>query len=141
MRQEILDIEGMIKVEAIIPLIPTDQRGNTFSLYCPKRSKEMLVVHRKRGQRFGGHYHLGNDPSKNPEKLFLAYGWVKALFIKDGQRERMILKPGNFITIYPRTHHFLEVLRDEAVIVEIRTTFFDKENPDTESSGPFPKDF
>jgi len=118
-----------LKTSTVAP-VSSDQRGSIFEWKLPDHIQVTICV-RKAGVQSGGHYHKGTDPSKNPERLFIAAGRVKLTCVdSEGRKEEKILGSGSRIIIYPDIKHYLEILED-AVILEYRITHFDKKNPDT----------
>lgn len=94
----------------------------------------VTVLERKAGTKFGGHYHIGADPSKNPERMFLANGKVKAIFRKqDGYFEVHVFKPGDQWEIYPHVAHAFLALED-SVLLEFRVSHYNPSQPDTRPS-------
>ena len=126
-------MEKGFELEKINPADPNDLRGPTYGLSVPG-TIEITIVDRNKGFKFGGHYHKGDDPSKNPEKLFLAKGKMNAIFVsKDNNKTELTLEAPVFLTIFPGTHHLFEAL-DNVIIVEARTTRFNKDYPDSYAS-------
>ena len=120
------------KVVKIKPSNPDDERGPIYHLTDKRKGKQVTAIKRKKGSIFGGHYHLGNDPSKNPERLFLVDGKIRVLFTTvDGEcLGTEILEEGDLIEIYPKVVHYMTALED-IIIIESRETIFDPENSDT----------
>ena len=60
------------EVSKIAPADPNDPRGMTYGwkLNEERQIKQITILERRKGHKFGGHYHRGDDPSKNPEKFF-----------------------------------------------------------------------
>lgn len=109
---------------------PGDPKGNVWNWNQPD-GHAVTVLERKAGVKFGGHYHADNDPSKNPERLFIAQGRVMAVFESQNcEREEYVLEKGQEILIHPHTRHAFLALED-CTIIEFRCTWYNKENPDT----------
>ncbi len=107
-----------------------DPKGNVWNWNQPNRFA-VTVLDRKAGVKFGGHYHIGTDPSKNPEKLFIAKGKVRAVFqTHEGYREEVILEQGQEIIIMPHICHAFLALED-CLILEFRISWYDKNSSDT----------
>ncbi len=118
------------KIDRIQPADPNDLRSPTFNWNLPGK-KFIVVFVRKKGSKFGGHFHKGEDPSKNPERLLVAMGRMKAIFVTpDGKKIGRTLYPGDAVTIYPYVEHFFEAL-DDVVFVDSRLGPFDKNHSDT----------
>ena len=123
-------MEKGFEVKTHAPVVPDDIRGPLFEWKLPD-GRQITVCLRKKGIKTGGHYHKGKDPSKNPEKIFIAAGKVKLTLIPpDKQAESVVLRAGDSVTIQPNIWHRFEILED-SVIIEYRITYFDRSNPDT----------
>ncbi|KKS38929.1 MAG: hypothetical protein UV01_C0001G0005 [Parcubacteria group bacterium GW2011_GWA2_42_14] len=136
-----------VKIERLNPADPWDRRGLTTE-WKFENGSQITVFERKKGIKFGGHYHAGGDPSKNPEKFYLVKGRVRAKFLvletlrvcgksavlvpkdKDKVGEEYILTAGNTLTIWPYVYHEMEALED-CIFIEYRVTHFNREKPDT----------
>lgn len=109
---------------------PGDPRGRIWE-WRGENGKQVTILERKKGVLFGQHYHKGEDPSKNPERIFLAHGRVRVRFECDGEKdEQYIFDPGTIIHIYPYVYHEFKAFED-CVLVEYRETIFDPAHPDT----------
>lgn len=118
------------EIEKIEPVNPDDPRGATFEWKFDNGIQITSYI-RKGSMKFGGHFHSGDDPSKNPERLFVAYGKVKVTLVTaNNEISEIILVPGNCLIIYPPTKHWMETLDEDVVLTEYRITHFDKNNPD-----------
>src|SRR3989338_2655143 len=116
-----------VKIECLNPANLEDRRGPTTEWKFPDGC-QITVFERKKGTKFGGHYHVGGDLSKNPERFYLVKGRVRAKFLvletlrvcgklavlvpvdKDKIGEEYILTAGNTLTIWPYGYHEMEVL-------------------------------
>lgn len=120
---------GVYIIRNVKSVNPDDIRGRIWE--WKKEGKQITILERKKGAIFGQHYHKGEDPSKNPEQFFLAYGRVRIRFEGGGEEsEEHILDAGAFISIDPFIYHELEALED-CVLVEYRKTIFDPASPNT----------
>lgn len=118
------------EIQRVGPVDITDPRGPLYE-WKFSDDRQITICLRKKGVKTGGHYHSGRDPSKNPEMTFIISGKIRATLIPQGKKsEKWILKAGDSINIWPNVWHHFEIL-EEAVIIEYRTTHFDKSNPDT----------
>ncbi len=109
-----------------------DPRGPTYE-WKLSDGKSITVYMRKKGCTFGGHFHRGTDPSKNPERFFVIKGQMIMRFIKQNCTDQTVmLGQGDVITIYPGVRHCAEAIED-VIYVEDRLTHFDPINPDTYS--------
>ena len=120
-----------IKIKKYIPVDPKDPKGVTYDWCKGETGLQVTICKRKKGIIFGNHYHKGEDPSKNPEKIFLINGKVRMKAEnKLGQRFDIIIEEDCEIIIQPNVLHIFEALTDVAFI-EYRSTVYDKEKPDT----------
>lgn len=127
--------EAGFKIEKLPVCNPKDKRGETREWKFPD-GHQIAIYTRKAGVKFGGHFHYGRDPSKNPEHLLLIKGKVK-LLIEPQPGEppvEKILEAGDALTINRWLIHEVEALED-VVMIEYRITHFDKKKPDTLKAG------
>jgi hypothetical protein len=130
----LLSVRKVLKIKIIKINKVNSPRGLTYELKF-LFGLQLTIYLRNSGVNFGGHYHQGDDPAKNPEVLLLLKGRVRARFIGLGgeQRERL-LKPFSLIVIRPRIKHFMSALAD-TVLVEFRRSHFNPQRPDTYACG------
>lgn len=111
--------------------------GGYFRDICiDDRPVEIQRCIKKKGCVSGSHYHLGNDPAKNPERLVICLGKValqlawpdslEAAVLLDLTKEDMIVK----ISIPPLIWHQL-TWQSDGYLEEIRCTVLDPANDDT----------
>lgn len=78
--------------------LSTNEKGSTHELEAINHPG-MLLASRKAGAEFGKHWHKGNSPSKNPEKLLLLSGrmkvWLKHL--DSGQEQEHVLNSHSLV--------------------------------------------
>lgn len=124
-------MEKEFEIEKVEPVNPNDQRGPTYE-WKFLDGGQITISERKKESKFGGHFHLGEDPSKNPERLFVAQGKIKVRLITEDPITIYvaILEAGNTLTIGPKVKHEMEALED-SLIIEARKTHFDKDRSDT----------
>ena len=122
-----------IKIERLEPVDSKDWRGPTREWKFPD-GHQITVFERNKGTRFGMHYHKGEDPSKNPERFYLAKGIIKATFTSHNSKEREehIFEAGQILEIHPNIYHAMEALAD-CIFIEYRVTHFDPNKSDTYS--------
>lgn len=95
---------------------------------------KQVSVYLRRNENFGEHSHRGDDPSKNPENLFLLYGEIEATFRnRRGETLTTKIQAPAQIVIEPYVLHFMKALGD-VLMIEIRITPFDPAHPDTYST-------
>jgi len=120
----------VFELQRLNPIDPNDSRGPTYEWMIGGREQLTILV-RKKGSVLGGHFHKGEDSSKNPEKFFLAKGKLKSVFQPvEAEKVEKLIEAGSIITIYPYVTHTLKVLED-SVLIEYRDNHFNKKNPDT----------
>jgi len=119
-------------IHKIAPANPDDTRGETWTCIAP--ALQTVVCRRKIGS-VSCHYHKGDDSSKNPEQLFIAFGKVEFTFLNagTGEKEVVAVGAGTAVSIDPNIIHRTRIL-EYAVILEFRTTVFDPAAPDTYQS-------
>ncbi len=119
-------------IDKIYPVDPEDPRGLTYEVKFPDEVniKQVTIYSRRKGVKFGGHFHKGEDSSKNPEIILVVSGRIRATLFHDGNESVETLETGGRLTIYPDTLHSLEALED-TILLEFRSTYFDPKNPDT----------
>lgn len=127
-----------VTVRKVSPAKEGDPRGRTWEWAKGVETRQITIYERTAGTGdFGAHFHKGEDPSKNPERFFLAAGKIRAVFEDlDGGREEVVIEVGNEIAIAPRILHTLTALED-VILIERRVTVFDKEHPDTYPATEF----
>ncbi len=103
--------------------------------------KETVIMLIRKGYRAGGHYHKGQDPSKKPERFFVAKGKAKVLFATEEgtlEMKEKIVEEGEILTIPPKMGHLVKALED-LILIEHRETPFDPERSDTYDSNSLAK--
>lgn len=123
--------KGII-IRKIAPVDPNDLRGPTFEWCKGQPGLQISVFERKAGVSFGGHYHKGEDKSKNPERFFLIKGKEKVIAengLKNQKLDISIEGPTEII-ISPNILHTFKAITD-VIFLEYRETTFDKSKPDT----------
>ena len=117
------------------------ERGKTTWEWHLPGGQQITVYRRKKGTKFGAHFHKGEDPSKNPEFLLLLSG---KMFMETtnayGEANTEILHASSSpveLVMHPNVlHSFIAV--EPVVYIEYRKTRFDKKNPDTFDASLFP---
>lgn len=100
--------------------------------------KQITLYFRNKGDPCGGHFHKGEDPSKNPERFLPLQGRLH-LYTFNGKRlQDFHLKPGQELIIPPNILHFLAI-EEDSVFVEYRTTVFDRNHPDSYTFEHYPE--
>lgn len=118
-----------VNTRALVPANPSNDRGlRTWKWGLT------TVYFRQQGEVFGGHFHEGIDPSKDPEKFLLLTGTVEvSLEDQEGHNRSFVLAAGSGpveLAIPPRVLHTLVALVD-CWFIENRVTPFNPELPDT----------
>ena len=128
-------MKNLFEVKELAPANLMDKRGPVYNWTIPD-GRTVVLFFRKKGSILGGHFHKGKDPSKNPERFFIATGKLKGKFLDpDGKEKEEILeiKSGECaleLTIFPFVWHSFEVLED-TLLIELRINPFDPEKSDT----------
>ena len=115
-------------VKTIPPANPEDARGRAWQWKLPE-GRQITICERNAGSE-SSHMHKGKDPSKDPERLFIARGVVKIIFKIYGKITKKVLRAGDSVEIGPAVWHKMEVIED-ALILEYRITHFDSKHSDT----------
>lgn len=124
-----------VEIVKIAP-VSRDSRGESRELFQGLPGQQVTLYKRKKGAAFGGHFHKGLDPSKNPERMFIISGRLEffAHNGRSGETLRTEISDNTYLTIEKGIYHELRALTD-VIFIEYRSTVFDKINPDT-----FPKE-
>jgi len=92
--------------------------------------KQIISRERTKEAPLGGHYHKGEDPSKDPEVFGLIKGKMKVtLHNQKGDSEEFVLEEGYELRIQPFVHHDFDVIED-IVLLECRISLFNIKNQD-----------
>ncbi len=131
----------MVGVE-ITDLVPAtrNDKGTTLEWRRPNKAASQITVYQRHNQQnFGGHYHRGQDPSKNPEILLLLAGRLK-LTVENlaGDREEIVVEENQQIVIQSNIAHWLEALTGRVTILEWRLTPFNPQQSDTYPADSWP---
>lgn len=123
---------GKIVIESVSPIVENSATEETYELWKGQPGRQVTVYIRPRGCHFGNHVHRGTDPSKNPERLFIAHGAITATLLANDSRNAhtVHLKTGDVITIFPGILHRF-IATTDTVIVEYRRTIFSRTTSDT----------
>ncbi|MBI2499081.1 hypothetical protein HYV88_02465 [Candidatus Woesearchaeota archaeon] len=122
-------MEG-IKLRRIEQVNPGDGARRFFQPFQGERGYVTLGVYKK-GSGSDFHYHMGDDPSKNPERLFLVTGRC-FLEARDGfssETYSEVLDGKIEVSINLGILHKITAL-DDVVFFEFRNTPFNRDNPD-----------
>jgi oxalate decarboxylase/phosphoglucose isomerase-like protein (cupin superfamily) len=120
-----------VKITRVEQANLNDPRGPIYEWCKGLPGMQLTIYERKKGISLGNHYHKGEDPSKNPEILFLAKGEFKLVaYDKQGRRFEADVQEGQEIKISPYVLHALKTLTD-IILLEYRSNIFNKEKPDT----------
>jgi quercetin dioxygenase-like cupin family protein len=122
-------MEEGYRVGHLEPVNPNDPKGSTWE-WKHEDGRQITVYERHAGHKFGGHYHTGSDPSKCPERLYVARGRISVIFDDSGVIGGVVLNQGDTLIIDPLVKHWMRAI-DDCTLIEYRITLFDRENPDT----------
>ena len=128
-----------VNITAIEPAAQND-KGTTLEWRTDHGAGSQITIYRRhRQQDFGGHFHQGDDPSKNPEILFLLAGRLR-LTVENtaGDREEFTIEENQQVVIEAGIAHWLQALTDQVTILEWRVTPFNREQPDTYPADQWP---
>lgn len=130
----ITEIRG-VHIRYIAPICrPDGQPLRGWQDFADKPWKQLTPWKHLEGQRSGGHFHKGQDPSKRPEILLLMDGvWEMRLRFRDGFEQSVTLDATEGlieVTLPPYVAHWFECTKIGWVI-ECRTTRFNPDRPDT----------
>lgn len=128
-KNEIIGKTKMREIKKISPIEMEDFEEFNYEWTLP-RGKQIIVRIRKKGSKLAGHYHKGEDPSKKPEKFFLAEGKMKVTLIdQEENKEFITLEQGHSLMIPPFIAHQFEAIED-IILLEYRITPFNREKQD-----------
>ncbi len=131
-------------VRTLAPANPGNERGKRTWEWKMPDGPQVSVYRRLKGERFGFHFHKGDDPSKNPERFLLLAGVMYAEFLNtDGDEWRATLDAGSGpveLVIQPWVLHRMQAL-EECAHIEYRVNPFDPTRPDTYPAAEFPRQF
>jgi len=108
-----------------------DHRGDIFHWPLTRAGIEHIsIFHRHIGKKNYGHFHKGDNPSRDPERLFMIKGKMKMWFEDlQGRKKELIIKQGEVLITPKYIFHQYEILED-AIFIEPRIKT-EEEFPDT----------
>lgn len=127
-------VDDGVRVRKLIPANPDTPRGlRTFEHHFPSAT-QCTTYYRESGEEFGGHFHKGDDPSKDPEIFQLISGVIEFFFTDKAGGKRTIRVDATDCTpvevlISPFLLHSARAISD-VIYVEFRSTRFDPAHPD-----------
>lgn len=121
-----------IQIEYIPSKVPDDPRGEVFELFKGKPGRQVTLYTRVANTAFGNHFHRGDDPSKDPELIFIISGSCELYALNGftGEEMRETVGEHTLISIQKGIYHEL-VAQTDVIFMEYRSTVFDPEHPDT----------
>ncbi|MBI1957318.1 MAG: hypothetical protein HYS44_02575 [Candidatus Niyogibacteria bacterium] len=135
-------MENSFSVRTLVPANPANDKGqrtwtwDSFGRYT-------TVYRRRKGEEFGGHFHKGDDPAKNPELFLLLSGAVLVKLVdKDGRVSEEFLNASGGpveLVIHPWIFHEVKALEDCVFIEDRGPSKFDPDRPDTYPVSEFPE--
>lgn len=116
-----------------------DHLGHVFHWPLEKVGIEHIYIyHRQKGEKNWGHFHKGENSSRNPERLYMVQGKMKMWFEDlDGGKLELIIEQGEILITPKLIWHQYEILED-AVFIEPRIKT-EQELPDTFNLEEFKK--
>jgi hypothetical protein len=131
-------------IRKLDPANPGNVRGMRTWEWKPDATRQISVMRRRTGERFGNHFHKGEDPSKNPENILLLEGVLRVEFMtRNGRYSSETLDAANGpmeLVMHPWLLHRFTGETD-VVYIESRLSHFDASAPDTYPSEEFPHKF
>ncbi len=130
-----------VSVQGLLPADPLHDRGRRTWEWKFTGGTQVTVMKRRAGEVFGGHFHKGDDPSKNPERILLLSGSMNLQFKnlpEESWREHPVdaSEHPQEIEIFPYMIHRITAVTD-VLYIEYRITHFDKTRPDTYPESEF----
>lgn len=120
--------DGVV-VRKLTPANPDNSRGmRTFEYHFPS-AIQCTTYYRNAGEEFGGHFHKGDDPSKDPEIFQLISGVMDFFFTDKAGGERTLCIDATdrtpvLVLISPFLLHYARAVTD-VIYIEFRSTHFD----------------
>ncbi len=135
-------------IRKLRPANPKNPRGKRTWAWKFRDGRQIPYYTRHKGEIFGGHFHKGEDPSKNPEYFLLLFGSFRITFMtRSGKILREVIDASRGpieVVVYPNLYHTLKAIKDCGYI-EYRVTHFNPKKPDTfrwdefKATAPDPK--
>lgn len=120
-------------IRKLKPVNHTSTRGKRTWEWHISDGRQISVYKRKAGEVFGGHFHTGTDPSKNPERFLIVAGTVQMICSRGQKKTTHLLDakkcPIEFM-IYPYTYHEV-IAKTDCLYIEYRPTHFNPAHDDT----------
>ena len=129
-------IGDVVSIRQIEPVNADDPKGLTYELFKGIHGMQVTYCTRNAGKIFGNHYHRGDDPSKNPERVVLLSGSCDLITCDGKQTNTHLLQSPTEIIIQPSVIHAF-FPRENISFIEYRSTVFNPENNDTFTFGTF----
>lgn len=106
-------------------------KGKVFNIdFAGLDIKQLAVFYREKGLKTDGHFHKGNNPSRDPEISYVLKGKMKISFEGlDGAKDEVILEEGEGLVLEKMVFHKYEILED-VIFIEPKAVP-EKELPDT----------
>ncbi len=92
-----------------------DDKNIVYGWY-DKEIKGTRIFYRKAGEVAGREYHMGSDPSKNPEKFFIVSGEIEFEVFDGKYDEKFRVKAPAEVDIAPRIWHATTAISDVCYI-------------------------
>ena len=126
-----------VSIRQIEPVDMHDPKGLTYELFKGIHGMQVTYCTRNVGKIFGDHYHRGDDPSKNPERVVLLSGSCAFIACNGVETEIHFLNQTPLeIIIQPSVIHAF-FPRENISFIEYRSTVYNHENNDTFTFGTF----
>ena len=134
-----------VDMRGLPPANPLNEKGKRtwerpLEIPMLRPNHHVTVYFRKRGEKFAGHFHKGDDPSKNPEYFLLLRGKIQIRFQTKGGQKREVnvdaSKGPAELTIQPLVLHSMRAIAD-CWYLEYRPRKFDPVKPDVYPPSEF----
>lgn len=133
-------------IQKLAPANPNNPRGlRTFEQHFDRLPVQATDYYRFAGEEFGGHFHKGEDPSKDPELFKLISGKMEFCFYDKHQGRRVVTIDATdhvpvLLIIKPYLLHYANAITD-VIFSEFRVTPFDPAHSDTFPAAEFSRLF
>ncbi len=131
-------MEGVI-VREIEPVNLKDTRGGTYEWAKGIEARQLTICKAVYARAvYGNHFHLGEDPSKDPERVLVISGRLKLVTCNGRETIEQIVGRFEEILINPLIAHAY-ISQEETVFLEHRPTVYNPKNNDTYSFDKYVK--
>ncbi|MDO8563585.1 MAG: hypothetical protein Q7R87_01100 [Nanoarchaeota archaeon] len=124
-------MKGLL-IRQLDPVNLPDRRGAIYEWCKGDGTRQITICSRNPNIVSGNHYHMGIDPSKNPERVLILSGAVRIVACNGLENIDKIVE-GEFseISISPLIVHSYISLDKKLILIEQRKTVYETFNSDT----------